>query len=192
MKNDKKIDFQKKFDVQKWVDSEVAGYDKCGEYEFCGKCDKSLANPCAEAHVANEGLSLKKSIDIASTEKACEGIGKKFVADYLETTYGAKVEVNRRANKITSGLLPLADTHYVVAGEKKVCFIYVYETEEGGVFFLIKSSAALADALKQKHEKVYKSAFPKAKQTWYSVIVDDNFSAEDVKKTLDALVKENA
>lgn len=191
MKTDKKVEFQKKFDVQKWTESEQAGRDKCGEYEFCAKCDKAIENPCAEAHFASEGVTLKESIAIASHEKAHEGINKKFVADYLEKSYGKKVEVNRRANKITSGLLPLADTHYVV-GAKKVCFIYVYETEEGGVMFLVKASKKLAETLRKKHEKVYKSAFPKAKQVWYSVIVDDNFSADDVKKMLDALVKENA
>lgn len=40
---------QAKFDKAKWMDSVVAGYDKCGEYDFCVKCDKSLENPCARA-----------------------------------------------------------------------------------------------------------------------------------------------
>lgn len=190
MGKDKKKEFQKTFDIQKWTESEQAGYDKCGEYEFCHKCDKTIVNPCAEAHFANEGVSLKESISIASNEHAHENINKKFVADYLEKTYGKKVEVNRRANKISSGLLPLADTHYVI-GEKNVCFIYVYETEEGGVMFLIKAPQQYADELAKVHGKVFKSAFPKAKQTWYSVIVDDDFHADAVKKMLDDLVKIN-
>ena len=190
MGKDKKKEFQKTFDIQKWTESEQAGYDKCGEYEFCHKCDKTIVNPCAEAHFANEGVSLKESISIASHEHAHENINKKFVADYLEKTYGKKVEVNRRANKISSGLLPLADTHYVI-GEKNVCFIYVYETEEGGVMFLIKAPQKYADELAKVHGKVLKSAFPKAKQTWYSVIVDDDFHADAVKKMLDDLVKIN-
>lgn len=190
MGKDKKKEFQKTFDIQKWTESEQAGYDKCGEYEFCHKCDKTIVNPCAEAHFANEGVSLKESISIASNEHAHENINKKFVADYLEKTYGKKVEVNRRANKISSGLLPLADTHYVI-GEKNVCFIYVYETEEGGVMFLIKAPQKYADELAKVHGKVFKSAFPKAKQTWYSVIVDDDFHADAVKKMLDDLVKIN-
>lgn len=37
---------QKKFDEQKWLDSEKAGFDTCGTYKFCGKCDKSIENPC--------------------------------------------------------------------------------------------------------------------------------------------------
>ena len=190
MAKDKKRDFQQKFDIQKWTESEQAGYDKCGEYEFCGQCDKNLTDPCAEAHFLNEGMTLKESIAIAAAQKSNEEIGKKFVADYLVKTYGDKVEVNRRANKISTGRLPLADTHYVV-GEKKACFIYVYETDEGGVMFLIKAPKEYAENLQKSHEKVFKSAFPKAKNSWYTVIVDETYAAADVEKMLDELVKIN-
>ena len=37
MGKDKKQEFQKTFDIQKWTESEQAGRDKCGEYEFCHK-----------------------------------------------------------------------------------------------------------------------------------------------------------
>ena len=190
MGKDKKVEFQNEFDIKKWTESEQAGYDKCGQYEFCAKCDKTKPTPCAEAHFANEIVTLKQSISLAKTETNKEGIDKKYVADYLEKTYKAKVKVNRRANKISSGILPLADTHYVV-GDKKVCFIYVYETE-GGIMFLIKCDEKFALELKQKHEKVFKSAFPKARKAWYSVIIDDSFTAKDVNALLDELVKENA
>lgn len=40
---------QKKFDEQKWLDSEKAGVDTCGSYKFCVKCDKTLENPCDKA-----------------------------------------------------------------------------------------------------------------------------------------------
>jgi hypothetical protein len=49
---------QKKFDEQKWLDSEKLGVDTCGTYKFCGKCDKSFENPCA---VAKAKYSKKKS-----------------------------------------------------------------------------------------------------------------------------------
>ena len=49
---------QQKFDKQKWLDSEKAGCDTCGTYKFCGKCDKSLENPCATAKAK---YSKKKS-----------------------------------------------------------------------------------------------------------------------------------
>ena len=40
---------QDRFDEIKWYDSIVAGYDRCGTYEFCGRCDKEEENPCAQA-----------------------------------------------------------------------------------------------------------------------------------------------
>ena len=51
------IEKQNKFDELKWLDSEKAGCDTCGTYKFCGKCDKSLENPCA---VAKAKYSKKK------------------------------------------------------------------------------------------------------------------------------------
>lgn len=190
MKTNKKETFQKEFDLQKWVESEQAGHDKCGEYDFCANCDKSLPTPCAEAKFASDGMTLKESLTLATEEKSAS-VGKKYVADYLKKTFGTKVEINCRANKITSGKLPLADTHYVL-GNKKTCFIYVYETEDGGTLFLVKASATLADQLKKSHAKVYKSAFPKSKAAWYTVVVDKSFTKKDVDNLLSALVKENA
>ena len=40
---------QEKFDSVKWYDSIVAGEDRCGTYEFCGKCKKEERYPCARA-----------------------------------------------------------------------------------------------------------------------------------------------
>jgi len=42
--------WQKEFDVTKWIDSIIAGEDLCGSYDFCGKCDKFEAFPCAHAY----------------------------------------------------------------------------------------------------------------------------------------------
>ena len=46
------MDFKKqqdRFDEIKWYDSIIAGYDRCGTYEFCGVCDKEEEYPCARA-----------------------------------------------------------------------------------------------------------------------------------------------
>ncbi len=40
---------QDRFDVIKWYDSIVAGYDTCGSYAFCDDCEKSEPEPCARA-----------------------------------------------------------------------------------------------------------------------------------------------
>ena len=41
---------QAKFDKQKWIDSEIAGHDTCGTYDYCAKCNKENEFPCAMAH----------------------------------------------------------------------------------------------------------------------------------------------
>ena len=190
MKNNKKADFQKEFDVKKWVESEAVAHDKCGEYEFCDACDKSLTDPCAEAHAKKEGASLKESIAIAQATKGCEEIDKKFVADHLEKVFGKAVLVNRRADKISSGLLPLADTHYIAA--KKACFVYVYALENGGVMLLVKASDEFIKKAQKTHDKIFPSAFPRAKKTWYTVIVDGSFDRDTFRDFLNDLVKDNA
>ena len=40
---------QNKLDKVKWLKSEVLGYDACGSFAYCCKCDKSLENPCEHA-----------------------------------------------------------------------------------------------------------------------------------------------
>jgi hypothetical protein len=50
---------QKKFDEQKWLDSEKVGFDTCGTYKFCGKCDKSLENPCVIAKAKHNKKRVK-------------------------------------------------------------------------------------------------------------------------------------
>ncbi|MBQ7913475.1 MAG: hypothetical protein IJ308_07030 [Clostridia bacterium] len=52
---------QEKFDKIKWYDSIVVGYDRCGSYDFCAKCDKTETYPCARAM----HKSTKKRVRIA-------------------------------------------------------------------------------------------------------------------------------
>ncbi len=40
---------QERFDNIKWYDSIVAGFDRCGSYEFCSACNKEESEPCARA-----------------------------------------------------------------------------------------------------------------------------------------------
>ena len=40
---------QEKIDVIKWYDSILMGEDRCGTYEYCGKCNKGEKYPCAKA-----------------------------------------------------------------------------------------------------------------------------------------------
>lgn len=40
---------QMELDAVKWKKSEELGYDACGTFDYCEKCDKSLDNPCDKA-----------------------------------------------------------------------------------------------------------------------------------------------
>lgn len=54
-----KSERQNALDVQKWIDSEQKGYDCCGSYDFCAKCDKQVEYPCAVAYDAFNAKSVK-------------------------------------------------------------------------------------------------------------------------------------
>ena len=50
---------------------------------------------------------------------------------------------------------------------------------------LLKVSAKLGNKFAKGHSTVQKSAFPKSKDSWYSVIVDDSFTNEDVEAIIE-------
>ena len=138
------------------------------------------------AEESGEGVGLKESLAIASHAHRAEKMSKGYVADYLRSVYPDKVELNERVNATTTGL-PLADTHYVKVKGKKICFVYVYETE-GAMMLLLKTKDALGKEMTKEHHSVRRSAFPKAKDAWYSVVVDDSLSNAQVEDMLDRTI----
>ena len=130
---------------------------------------------------ANEPLTLKDSLALAKVTKSAHKFTKKDVTKYLAGKDG--IQSNERENYTKTGL-PLADTHY--ANGK--CFAYVYETE-GSIIFLAKMNEGYANELKDKHSQVNLSAFPKQKDTWYSLIIDDTYTKEEFEKILDDISK---
>ena len=40
---------QRQLDVDKWLASEAAGYDLCGSFTFCARCERMESYPCARA-----------------------------------------------------------------------------------------------------------------------------------------------
>lgn len=135
---------------------------------------------------AEDGIGLKESLAMAATATRKEKITKASVEEYLKKEYASSVELNRRDNYTQTGL-PLADTHYVKTEDAKTCFIYVYETE-GATMLLLKTKDALGEELAKDHPSVRKSAFPKAKDRWYSVVIDDSLSNEQVEDMIDRTI----
>ena len=140
-----------------------------------------------------EELSLKESLALAKNvkaEKTTHTTTKKSVCEYLAGKYGDEVALNTRDNYTSTGL-PLADTHYVHGEDgKDRCFVYVYETQ-GSMMLLVRANYDFAKALKKNHPNVHKSAFPKSKEPWNSIILDDSFSDEEVHKLLDDVIALN-
>ena len=71
---------------------------------------------------------------------------------------------------------------------KKICFAYVYETE-GSIILLAKMNSDYANKLKEKHKNVNFSAFPKQKDTWYSLVIDDTYTKEEFESIIDFITK---
>lgn len=56
-------------DVDKWLASEAAGYDLCGSFTFCARCDKTETHPCARAE-ARHMAELEKETEQFEEEEA--------------------------------------------------------------------------------------------------------------------------
>ena len=130
-----------------------------------------------------EPISLRESMAVARQTAHSMNWNKKAIAEDLRTRHAGEVEINERVNETTTGL-PLADTHYAVDHKTRKCFVYVYETE-GSPMLLINSDEELAAELCERHGNVHKSAFPKSKDQWYSLPLDDTYSKEEVQSVLD-------
>jgi len=62
---------QKRLDEEKWLKSEQAGRDVCGEFEYCKFCDKMHAHPCANA-LSKATKKEKKTCVKTTCKKTCK------------------------------------------------------------------------------------------------------------------------
>ena len=143
--------------------------------------DKSAKGPIED----EKGLTLKESFSKANVIDNRQGATaeKKAVGKYLKNKYKDAVIINYRGTKTQTGL-PLADTHYVVRQNGKECFVYVYEVD-GVVMLLAQLKESYVKKLLKTHKNIYKSAFPKSKKAWYTIIVDNTYTQADVEEILD-------
>lgn len=133
--------------------------------------------------VEEDPLTLSESLALArETVNASAVINKKYVAEFLEQTFGSEAECNMRGNFTKTGL-PLADTHYAVSENGKRCFVYVYETD-AAVVLLLRLTEEYADGVRKGGHRIIRSAFPKSKDAWYSLIVDDTYTEADIRTIL--------
>ena len=131
--------------------------------------------------------TLKESLTAAKEVGSLGVISKKSIIEYLSEKHGDKVELVGRKNRTDNGKLLVSDNHFAFSPEgKRVCFTYVYETDDGHVVSLIKLDAPYASFLSSEHKEVSRSRFPKNKENdWYSVVADDSFTAESYYAVFD-------
>lgn len=160
--------------------------------------EKPVEEPVVEEPKEEEvSVSLKEGLAKSKEVSAVGVVNKEYICKYLSEHYTEEqIEQKHRPNYappgrgMTVGLIQ-ADTHYVI-GEKKVCFIYIYETDEGKVMFLIKASKEYIKELKKDHKYIVKSKFPRCvDDNWYNVIVDNSFTTEQIERMIDALIEMN-
>lgn len=70
-------EFQAEFDLKKWIDSEKAGKDTCGDYDFCSFCDKTKPTPCAKAYTQSQKPAEAKKPQAKATKAAPKTAAKK-------------------------------------------------------------------------------------------------------------------
>lgn len=90
-----KVERQNALDVRKWIDSEQKGYDCCGSYDFCAKCDKQVEYPCAVAYDAYNAKAEK-----AEKKPVAKKVAKK--AEKAEVKTEVKAEEKKPASKKAS------------------------------------------------------------------------------------------
>ena len=88
---------QKQLDVKKWVDSEIKGYDTCGEYEYCSNCNKSEKHPCAHAYETYSAIAK-----LAKETKTSKSTTTKKASTSKSTTTAKKTTCKRTTKKTTA------------------------------------------------------------------------------------------
>ena len=161
------------------------------EADVYAELDRAALNiinsiPAPAQEESEEEVSLKESLAAAKAVGTVGIVSKKKIIDRLIETFGDKVETNGRENRTPNGKLLLSDNHFALANGKRVCFTYIYE-DEGRIVMLVRLSERQAADLHKRHAAtVVKSAFPKNKdKDWYSIVVDDTFTAAEAYAVLD-------
>ncbi len=141
--------------------------------------------------VEMEEATLKEAIEEAKKVGAVGVVSKKSIVVYLDRKYGKKLELHPRKSRTDNGKLLVSDNHFALDDGKRVCFTYIYQDEAGKVVILLRASEEEGQFLATEHEeRIHHSAFPKNKaKDWYSVVVDDSFSAKEVYEMLDRSIK---
>lgn len=119
-------------------------------------------------------------------EKDAPEVSKKTICDYLSSNFNF-VKSSHRAYYTKPGKgrtkgLPLADTHYIVNGKERKCFMYVYENYEKEVTVLLKVNVEQFSKIKKAHPSAFVSNFPKVSSgdSYCRLLIDSTYSSEQL------------
>ncbi len=161
--------------------------------------DSSKENEVEEVAVEEKEDSIEEIVGVKTLAESLKemekvqssNVNKQTLFEYLDGNYHEGVVLNRRENYTSTGL-PLADTYFTYEEDKSgnktkktTCFAYVYE-KNGACLILAKLDKSYVKELKKDKKSITSSKFPKTKQNnWFSVIVDDTFTEEEIHDVLE-------
>lgn len=123
-------------------------------------------------------------------------LNKNSICDYLSSNFKSVKSVHRsdytKPGKGQSKGLLLADTHYIVNGSDKKCFMYVYENTKKEVIVLLKTSGKQFKEIKKEHSSACVSNFPKVSSgnKFYKLAVDSSYTSEQLFEIINVAVNE--
>lgn len=122
-------ELQDKIDVEKWLKSEKAGRDLCGEEDFCSYCDKKEEYPCGHACLVCENNKEKE--EAAATVDGYETVirltrsfASRLIQDEnLQKNYSAIKNTFEKYKKVKGRVSFSAETYR--AGKEKLAMVAV-------------------------------------------------------------------
>lgn len=100
---------QQEIDVEKWLASEQAGRDLCGEATYCTYCDKTLTDPCARSSLIEQAEKAAEGREVDDSSEAKEevkpSIDEKAVEATVEVARPGYEQVTRYRRSLKSKLI---------------------------------------------------------------------------------------
>lgn len=131
-------ELQDKIDVEKWLKSEKAGRDLCGEEDFCAYCDKKEEYPCGHAClVCENNKQMKEAAATADGYETVIRLVRSFASrliqdENLQKNYSAIKNAIEKYKNVKSRVSFFAETYKagrenlaVVAVRGKTLFVYL-------------------------------------------------------------------
>ena len=139
---------QQEIDVEKWLASEAAGRDLCGEATYCPYCDKALTDPCArsllteqaeKATAVEDGSETEEEVKQAEEVKAVEVTAEVVRPGYEQVTrYRRSLKSKLIQNETAQGYYNALKNEFLSYDGVRSRISFNYETFRKGKKLLAK------------------------------------------------------